>query len=138
MADTLTREQRSRQMARVRSRDTVPELIVRGLVHGWGYRYRLHVPALPGRPDLVFPRLRKVIFVHGCFWHQHHCQRGDRLPTSRVNYWREKLDRNKRRDKRHCAALRKLGWKVLVVWECETAARRRDKLAKRMLRFLSA
>ncbi len=138
MADHLSKAQRSRQMALVGSRNTTPELIVRKLVHSLGYRYRLHVAKLPGCPDLVFPRHRKVIFVHGCFWHQHRCKRGSRLPKSHTDYWQAKLDRNQRRDKQVRRAIAKLGWEVLVIWECETTPTHKFKLTARLMRFLSS
>jgi DNA mismatch endonuclease (patch repair protein) len=122
MVDTLTPAERSELMSRVRSKDTRPEIVVRRLLHRMGYRYRLHERKLPGRPDLVFPRLRKAVFVHGCFWHQHpnpEC-RMTRLPKSRLDYWRAKLERNRRRDGQQQEALLDLGWRFLVVWECET------------------
>ncbi len=109
-------------MARVRSKDTRPEMAVRRLVHGMGYRYRLHGRDLPGCPDLVFPRLRKVLFVHGCFWHRHpnpECKLA-RLPKSRLDFWLPKLEENRRRDREQQEALLDLGWRFLVVWECET------------------
>ena len=120
-------------MSRIRGRDTQPELIVRRLVHGMGYRYRLYRRDLPGRPDLVFPGRRKVILVHGCFWHQHDCSRG-RRPSSNRTFWDAKLDRNVARDRENIGALEGLGWSVFVVWECET--RDRDGLAARVSAFL--
>ena len=119
--DKLTRKQRSRRMSLVRHKDTKPEMTVRRLVHALGYRYRLHVNTLPGCPDLVFPFRRAVIFVHGCFWHQHRCPRGDRMPKSRQEYWRPKLRGNKARDKKHLRSLRGHGWRVCIIWECQTA-----------------
>lgn len=121
--DTLTVRERSERMSRVRSKDTTPELRVRRLVHGLGYRYRLHAKDLPGRPDLVFRRRRKVIFVHGCFWHRHEGCPRNRIPKSpeRREFWREKLDGNAQRDRRNEASLLRLGWKFLVIWECETS-----------------
>lgn len=112
-------EDRSKVMRAVKSQNTGPEMIVRRLTHSIGYRYRLHRKDLPGKPDLVFPSRRKVIFVHGCFWHQHDCARGARLPKSHQEYWLPKLSRNKQRDAEHQATLRELGWDVLVIWECE-------------------
>jgi DNA mismatch endonuclease (patch repair protein) len=138
MADTLTPKQRSRQMALVRDRNTAPEIVVRKLVHSLGFRYRLHVRSMVGCPDLVFSRLRKVIFVHGCFWHQHSCNRGNRIPKANRGYWKAKLARNVGRDKSHRAALRRLGWQVLIVWECEATPRDSGRLASRVLRFLLA
>ena len=112
-------EDRSKVMRAVKGRDTEPEMTVRRLAHGMGYRYRLHRKDLPGKPDLAFPTRRKVIFVHGCFWHQHYCSRGARTPKSRPDYWIPKLRRNKQRDAEHQIRLRELGWDVLVIWECE-------------------
>jgi DNA mismatch endonuclease (patch repair protein) len=107
-------------MGRVRGTNTKPELTVRRLVHALGFRYRLHVGSLPGKPDLVFVGRRKVIFVHGCFWHRHgtRCPL-TRLPKSRPDFWKPKLEQNRRRDKRNAHALRDAGWDILVVWECE-------------------
>lgn len=135
MADTFTRAERSRIMAAVKSRDTSPELVVRKLVHAMGYRYRLHVRSLPGTPDLVFPRLRKVIFVSGCFWHMHHCGRC-RVPQANRGYWLKKLKRNAERDRRTGQKLRRLGWRVMVIWECQTAAAKRAALEARLRKFL--
>ncbi|MCZ2150879.1 MAG: very short patch repair endonuclease [Bryobacterales bacterium] len=114
-----TREQRSRIMRAVKGADTAPELAVRRQVHGMGYRFRLHRKDLPGKPDLAFPRLHKVVFVHGCFWHGHDCARGARIPVRNREYWTRKVARNMERDTRAQAALKSLGWKILVVWECE-------------------
>jgi DNA mismatch endonuclease, patch repair protein len=135
MADTVTKSERSRIMAAVKSKDTTPEMIVRRLVHAMGYRYRLHVGTLPGKPDLVFPRLRKVIFVSGCFWHMHGCGRC-RIPSSRRAYWIKKLELNAARDKRVQRALRNAGWRVPVVWECETQRARLGRLQARLGCFL--
>lgn len=132
--DTLSIQERSACMARVRSKDTQPELVVRRIIHGAGYRYRLHRRDLPGSPDLVFPSRHKVIFVHGCFWHGHDCPRGDRMPKSNQAYWSRKLKRNKVRDLERQAALTIGGWKVLVIWECET--RNLPALAARLRVFL--
>lgn len=125
MTDTLTREERSRRMSLVRSADTKPEMRVRKLVHGMGFRYRLHRKDLPGKPDLVFPGRRAVIFVHGCFWHRHAGCPLARLPKSRPEFWVPKLEGNKQRDEREIADLRAAGWRVLVIWECEI----RDEVA---------
>jgi DNA mismatch endonuclease (patch repair protein) len=111
-------EQRSDIMRAVKSKDTGPEKIVRSVVHRLGFRFRLHCDKLPGKPDLVFPRLRKVIFVHGCFWHGHHCKRGNRVPRQNSDYWISKIERNKRRDRNVAKLLRELGWDEMVVWEC--------------------
>jgi DNA mismatch endonuclease (patch repair protein) len=120
MADRLSPEARSAHMRRIRKRDTTPERVVRRLVHGLGFRFRLHRHDLPGTPDLVLPRLRKAILVHGCFWHQHAGCRLARLPKSRGEYWLPKLSRNQERDAAARVELRARGWDVLVVWECET------------------
>lgn len=136
MADNVSKKERSRVMRLVRSTDTTPELFVRKIVHSLGFRFRLHVRELPGTPDLVFPRLRKVINVSGCFWHMHSCGRC-RIPTTRREYWIAKLERNARRDQRTNADLRKAGWDVLTVWECQTTPARRNALKRRLLRFLS-
>ena len=124
-------------MRRIRSKDTKPELIVRSLVHRLGYRYRLHRRDLPGKPDLVFGPRRKIIFVHGCFWHQHQdpkCLDG-RSPRSNTGYWSEKLARNVQRDRKRESELRELGWEILVIWECQTSDL--DTLTKRLREFLA-
>lgn len=121
MADTVSKKRRSEIMSNIRSKGMAPEMAVRRLVHGMGYRYRLHRKDLPGKPDLVFASRRKAIFVHGCFWHQHDdpaCKIA-RKPKSNKGYWDSKLERNKTRDKEHLESLKKLGWDVLVIWECE-------------------
>lgn len=134
--DSMTPAQRSERMSRVRGADTKPEMLVRRLVHGMGYRYLLHGSGLPGRPDLVFPRRRKVMFVHGCFWHRHpdpKCALA-RLPKSRLDFWLPKLERNRARDLENQARLKELGWKAVVVWECQM--KNRGLLAKRLRSFL--
>ena len=134
--DTLTPRERSARMALVRGKDTKPELLVRRLVHGLGYRYRLHRRDLPGTPDLVFPGRGKVIMVHGCFWHRHEGCALARLPKSRGDFWLPKLTTNAERDASNTRALRRLGWGVMTIWECQlrdTAA-----LASRIRRFLDA
>jgi len=113
----------------------MPEMYVRRYVHALGYRYRLHAPGLPGKPDLVFKKLRKVIFVHGCFWHLHKACREGRIPESRRGYWEPKLIRNVERDREHIAALRRLGWKLLVVWECEMKDTQR--VERKLIQYLS-
>lgn len=133
---TDQREARSRTMRAVKSRDTGAEMVVRRLVHSLGYRYRLHRKDLPGAPDLVFSARRAVIFVHGCFWHQHDCPRGARIPKTNRDYWAPKLMRNKVRDLKNQDQLRSLGWRVLVAWECETQDR--AELIRRVRRFLTA
>lgn len=133
MADTLSPEQRSARMTLIRGKNTRPEMIVRRLVFQLGYRYRLHVAKLPGRPDLVFFARRRIILVHGCFWHRHSCSLG-RLPKSRQEFWIPKLERNRTRDAEQLAQLQDSGWQVLVVWECEL--RNLDDLTKRIIEFL--
>lgn len=123
-------------MSLVRGKNTTPELAVRRLVHGLGYRFRLHGKNLPGRPDLVFAGRRKVIFVHGCFWHAHDGCAKARPPKSRKSYWVPKLKANKERDTRNIADLKTLGWKPLVVWQCELKKQRR--LVSKIRRFLGA
>jgi len=106
-------------MRAVKSQDTKPELKLRKTLHALGYRYRLNVKTLPGKPDLVFPKFRTVIFVHGCFWHGHDCKRGARIPKTNTDYWRAKISRNKERDVANATALKKLGWRIIALWECE-------------------
>jgi DNA mismatch endonuclease (patch repair protein) len=124
------------RMQRIRKTNTKPELIVRRLVHAMGCRYRLHQSKLPGSPDMVLSRHRKVILVHGCFWHRHSCADGRKLPRSKPEYWGPKLERNRRRDEVSVALLRELGWGVLIVWECET--RDAKQLGKTLARFLGS
>lgn len=135
MPDRLTPEERSAHMRRIRKFDTLPERRVRQTAHRLGFRYRLHRRDLPGTPDLVFPRLRKIILVHGCFWHQHQGCSLARQPRSRLDYWKPKLQRNKERDKAAEALLIEAGWSVLTVWECETD--RPQELKERLWSFLS-
>jgi DNA mismatch endonuclease (patch repair protein) len=106
-------------MQSVRQKDTGPEVMLRRALHGLGYRFRLHDKCLPGRPDIVFPGRKKVIFVHGCFWHGHDCSKG-RLPKTRNEYWKPKIDGNKARDERTVNELKSIGWESLIVWQCET------------------
>src|ERR1700731_843549 len=119
MTERRSAAERSENMSRIRSKDTAPELCVRRLAHAMGYRYRLHGKELPGTPDLVFRSRRKVIFIHGCFWHQHGQCRAGRIPRSNADYWIPKLTRNIDRHRVAEAALNKAGWTVLVIWECE-------------------
>lgn len=125
-------------MALVRAKDTKPELRVRKLLHAMGYRYRLHVRSLPGRPDLVFPGKRKAIFVHGCFWHRHRCAMGDRLPKSRIGFWRDKLESNRVRDRAVLRELTTLGWTVFIIWECESSPGRLPSMVRKLQRFLDS
>ncbi len=134
MPDVFSKEVRSRVMSRIRSRDTKPEMLVRKLAHALGFRFRLHRRDLLGCPDLVFPRRRKIIFVHGCFWHMHEGCRKCRMPKSNRSYWRSKLLLNRDRDRRNKEALESLGWRIMVVWECEV--KDIGKLKKRLTAFL--
>ncbi|EAB2330837.1 DNA mismatch endonuclease Vsr [Salmonella enterica subsp. enterica serovar Cerro] len=119
MVDTLTPEERSGRMSRVRARDTKPEMKLRRLIHGMGFRYRLHRRDLPGKPDLVFPGRRSIIFMHGCFWHRHEGCGLARLPKSKRAFWSAKLEANKERDQKNISTLEAAGWRVLVIWECQ-------------------
>lgn len=134
MVDTLTTEERSKRMSLIRNKDTKPEMVVRRLIHGMGYRYRLHNARLPGKPDLVFPSRRKVIFVHGCFWHRHEGCHLARLPKSNLDFWLPKLEENRRRDEKHIRELLESGWDCMTIWECEL--RNIDLLANRIRAFL--
>lgn len=133
MVDNRTPASRSALMSRVGAKNTAPEMIVRRLLHGLGYRFRLHRRDLPGTPDIVFPTRRKAILVHGCFWHSHGCKIGQ-PPKSRPEFWEPKLERNRRRDVEVEAALRRAGWDVITVWQCET--RRPEELRNRLVDFL--
>ncbi len=120
MTDIVNAEKRSEIMSRIKGRNTMPELAVRRIAHGLGFRFRLHRRDLPGSPDLVFPRYRTVVFVHGCFWHRHDGCRYAYRPKSRIQFWTKKFEENVARDARNEAALHDLGWQVVVIWECET------------------
>jgi len=133
--DPLTPELRSQRMGRVRNKNTKPELVIRRLVWSLGYRYRLHSRKLPGNPDVVFANRRKAIFIHGCFWHQHGGEcRQYRMPKSRLAFWLPKLEGNKERDIRNQQLLREMGWRFLIIWECEL--KHLDELAKAITEFL--
>ena len=121
-------------MQAVRSKDTGPEMVVRRIAHGMGFRYRLHRADLPGKPDLVFPARRKVVFVHGCFWHGHDCERGARQPKANADYWRTKIQRNRQRDRNSTEELKAKGWKALTLWECEL--RDTGAVRQRIYKFL--
>jgi DNA mismatch endonuclease (patch repair protein) len=138
MADRLTPEQRRLNMRRVRAKDTKPEIIVRGLLHRTGFRYRLHRRDLPGRPDIALPRYRATVFVHGCFWHGHNCSLF-RMPTTRPQFWSAKIDSNRRRDAAAVTGLAEIGWRSLWVWECAVRGKHRLKateLSERMAAFI--
>lgn len=134
--DTLTRSERSKRMALIRNKDTKPELVVRKIARSCGYKFRLNDSDLPGKPDLVFTQQRKVVFIHGCFWHRHpsrNCALA-RLPKSKLNFWLPKLTENRIRDLRTVATLRRKEWRVCIVWECQI--RNLPLLEKRLRRFL--
>lgn len=133
MTDQFTIQERSAIMRRVRSVDTGPELRVRQIVHRMGFRFRLHYAQLPGKPDLVFVKYKKALFVHGCYWHQHRCEASKRPATNR-RYWNRKLNNNIKRDKANLRLLRQQGWRVLTVWECEL--RKPERLEHKLSRFL--
>lgn len=136
MADVHSKAQRSFNMSRIRGKDTKPEMIVRSLVHQMGYRFRLHRRDLPGKPDLVLPRHRKIIFVHGCFWHLHHCRYGRVRPRTNAEFWQDKREGNVARDRRNRRQLRRDGWQVLTIWECWTRDPQ-NRVIPRLEAFLS-
>jgi DNA mismatch endonuclease (patch repair protein) len=136
VADSVSPETRSRIMSAIRSKDTGSEMAVRRMAFALGYRYRLHAKDLPGKPDLVFRSRRKVVFVHGCFWHQHGDCRDGRIPASKQRYWRPKLAHNVKRDAESVARLKADGWKVLIVWECQ--AKNEKWLSRRLKAFLGS
>ena len=134
MTDIVDSRRRSAMTSRIRGRDTGPEVVVRRIAHRLGFRFRLHRKDLPGRPDLAFPRYRSVVFVHGCFWHRHEGCRSACEPKTRISFWSEKFNRNVARDRDNEEALRALGWRVLVIWECEI--RNRAALEECLLDYL--
>ena len=134
--DVLTKKQRSYCMSRIRKTDTNPELLVRRIVYRLGYRFRLYRKDLPGCPDIVLPKHKKIIFVHGCWWHRHNCKFGRRSPKSRLKYWLPKLAANKTRDKENRRKLQTLGWKILIIWECQT--KKIQTLTKKLKAFLAS
>lgn len=134
MKYVITSEERSNIMRSIHSTNTSPEIIVRKLLYSKGYRYRLHKRDLPGKPDIVFISRKKVIFVNGCFWHGHNCERGARTPKTNIEYWSNKISKNILRDAGNQIKLKTLGWQLLVIWECEL--RNNDKLSKKVIRFL--
>jgi DNA mismatch endonuclease, patch repair protein len=134
MTDTLTIAERSRLMAKIRGKNTRPEIAVRSLLHSAGYRFRLHVPSLPGKPDIVLPKYRTVIFVHGCFWHRHKGCKAAAMPKSHRKFWADKFARNIANDMKQGWQLRRHGWKVVTVWECQI--KRPDVVLRRIERDL--
>lgn len=132
MVDSLTPAQRSERMSRIRGKDSQPELALRHVLHRLGLRYRLHAKELPGKPDLVFPRHKAVVFVHGCFWHRHEGCKIATTPKSNTPFWIEKFEKNVARDNRSAAALTDLGWRVFVVWECDLAPSKVDATGEQL------
>jgi DNA mismatch endonuclease (patch repair protein) len=133
--DTMSKIERSRRMSLIRPKDTKPEMLVRRMIFAAGFRYRLHQKSLPGCPDIVFRQLRKVVFVHGCFWHRHPRCKLARLPKSKLNFWKPKLDANRARDLQNTRKIRRSGWKVLTVWECEI--KNASRLGRKLIKFLN-
>jgi DNA mismatch endonuclease (patch repair protein) len=131
--DRLDPQARSRLMSKVRGKNTKPELAVRTYLHAMGLRFRLHDATLPGRPDLILKSRRAVVFVHGCFWHGHVGCRKARVPKTRAEFWKSKMDTNAARDRRSIRKLRSMGWRVFVVWQCEISERRLDRLYRRIV-----
>ena len=136
MTDVLTPEQRKRCMSAIRGKDTKPEIAVRSVLEALNVKYDLHRPDLPGKPDIVLVRKKKIIFVHGCFWHMHNCRYGRVKPASNVSFWSEKRGKTRQRDKRNRVALREKGWRLLTVWECWTKLP--SKLTEKITDFLAA
>jgi DNA mismatch endonuclease (patch repair protein) len=134
VADTLSKKRRSWNMSRVRSTNTKPELVVRSLLHRNGFRYRLHVKTLPGKPDIVLSKYQSAVFVHGCFWHRHKNCPDASTPKTRTEFWVKKFNGNVKRDRKNRVALKKIGWKVIVIWECEVA--NQDKLSAKISRTI--
>ena len=125
MVDNLTKDQRSKNMSRIRSKNTKPEMIVRKKLHSLGYRYSLHKKELPGKPDIFLKKLNLVIFVHGCFWHQHGCKYSN-IPKTSTEFWKIKLGKNKSNDKKHLNSLKKKGFKIMTIWECQINLHKND------------
>jgi len=136
MADVFSVEKRSEIMRAIHGKDTKPEMVVRKLIFKLGFRYRLHVNKLPGNPDLVFPSKKKVIFVHGCYWHRHSCKKGRSLPSTNISFWSEKLEKNRKRDIKKRRELRHMGWGIMIIWECQTTPKKINRLANRIIKFL--
>jgi DNA mismatch endonuclease (patch repair protein) len=137
MTDKFSPAKRKTIMQAIRGKDTKPEKVVRSLVFSLGFRFRLHDSSLPGKPDLVFKTAKKVIFVHGCYWHRHNCQKGRSLPAINQTFWQQKFEANRKRDQRVRKDLRKAGWNVLVIWECQTKTTQRNRLLKILIRYLT-
>jgi DNA mismatch endonuclease (patch repair protein) len=136
MVDVLTPQQRSFNMSRIKGKNTSPEMVVRRLLHARGYRYKLHVRNLLGCPDIVLPKHKALIFVHGCFWHLHNCRYGRVVPKTNAKFWRQKRNGNRERDRKNITKLRRQGWSVLTIWECSVSSV--DRLAEQIEKFLQA
>lgn len=135
MVDVLTPEQRKRNMSAIGGKNTKPEITVRRLIHQLGYRFRLHRSDLPGKPDIVLPRLHKIVFVNGCYWHMHRCSYGQVVPATNTEFWQEKRNSTVDRDKKNNRRLRRMGWSVLIIWECQL--KNFDVMRDRLLNFLT-
>ena len=138
MVDTISEERRSWNMSRIKGKDTKPELVVRSLLHKMGYRFRIHRKDLPGKPDIVLPKYKAIIFVHGCYWHRHKDCKNATTPKSSikgVKFWKDKFDGNVKRDKKHQKQLKEMGWKVQVIWECEVE-KELEKVKGKIRKFL--
>lgn len=138
MVDVHTREVRSYNMSQIKGKNTKPEILVRKFLFSNGFRYRLHVKKLPGKPDIVFPKYKKVLFIHGCYWHGHKDCKYFVAPKSRTEWWLNKINGNKEKDKENEELLRKMGWKVIVIWECELKSGKRKKTLNELLKKISA
>lgn len=138
MVDVVDRETRSKMMANIRGRDTKPEVLVRRMLHGAGYRFRLHDRLMPGRPDIVLPKYRVAIFVHGCFWHRHEGCRLSTTPATRPEFWRDKFASNVERDARNMESLVSSGWRVATIWECSLKEKGSAEWAKTLIEWISA
>lgn len=134
--DIWSKEKRSEVMSRILSKDTKPEKKVRSMLHSMGYRFRIHVKSLPGKPDIVLRKYNTIIFVHGCFWHLHRGCREGRIPNTRTEYWSDKLIGNKKRDEKNIRKLRRFGWKVMVVWECQIE-KKPELVIERIVKFIN-
>lgn len=135
--DVFDKETRGRIMSRIKNKDTKPELLVRSIIHKLGFRFRKNRTDLPGRPDIVLPRFRKIIFVHGCFWHGHkNCKRAS-LPSTNREFWEDKITNNKTRDGSNYRQLKKLGWSYLVLWQCDLKKKNEEEISKRISKFLN-
>lgn len=137
MADVHSKERRSFNMSRIKGRDTKPEILVRKFLFSSGFRYRLHVKKLPGRPDMVFPKRKKVLFVHGCYWHGHKNCKYFSVPKTRTSWWLQKINGNAARDKKNIRELKKCGWDSIVVWECQLKAGKKEKTLNALIKELT-